>query len=107
MVDNEAPVKELECVRVLPLAAPNSSDGRYRFRHDAIEIRIEHDDDVWVASDGFSTVYGTGEDERGAIDDYVTEMFAYFDKLDQREAELARGLRTELATLRRYIEPVR
>jgi hypothetical protein len=105
-MDNRTPVGELEPVTERSFALPSSRDGRYRVRPDTIVLKIEHDDGVYVVSDGFSTVYGTGSDVQEAVDDYADELYAYFDKLERREAALARGLRDELTTLRRYVQAV-
>jgi hypothetical protein len=80
-------------------------DSRYRLAAPTLTLGVEYGDGTVVVSDRFSTVYGVGSDTDKAIGDYLRSLFDYFEKLESREAVLARGLRRELAALRRYVVP--
>ena len=81
---------------------PADADARYRLRHPLLKLHVESED-VVVVSDTFSTVYGTGDTLDEAVADYLRTLFDYVEKLEAREAQLARGLARELAVLRRHV----
>jgi len=56
-------------------------------------------DGTWVASDLYSNVYGAGESQQQAIDDYVSGLIEHFQWLDSRREQLSPGLRAELSEL--------
>ncbi len=65
-----------------------------------VVVSDDDQDGIWVASDGFSSVFGVGDDTNEAVADYVANLFDQFDDLDRNEDRLAAPLLTELAELR-------
>jgi hypothetical protein len=82
--------------------------SRLRFRVPSLALHVSDDDQdgVLVVTDTFSRVYGEGEDEAAAINDYFLNLRSHFLDLEQHEAVLAPGLRRDLAEMRRYINSV-
>ncbi len=78
-------------------------DRRYRLNSPVLALRFEEDEGTIVVSDHFSSVYGVGGNNDEAVKDYLHSLFDYFEKLEDREPVLARGLRQDLAELRRHI----
>lgn len=66
-------------------------------------VNDEDRDGILVVTDGFSTVYGAGETQEAAIEEYLENLFFHFDALDRSEHRLGKALRRELAILRDHL----
>lgn len=84
---------------------PLPTDSRYQFINPLLKLYVDLDkaSDSYVVSDEFSSVYGTGATLAAARRSYIRDLLDYVAKLEEREDYLAKGLRQELAELRRHI----
>lgn len=83
---------------------PVSEDGRFRVtRPITVDVSDADRDGVYVVSDRFSTVFGSGETPRAAIADYEDQLFLTFEELEDEEASLGGALRKELGSLRQHV----
>jgi hypothetical protein len=70
----------------------------------SIVVDIERDDDGdFVVTDHFSTVYGNGETESGAVNDYCLSLFDYYEILEGQPRTPA--VASALKRIRSYIKP--
>ena len=66
----------------------------------------EDEDGIWVTTDGFSTVYGSGESPQEASEDYVKSLGQHLIWLEENVNSLGPGLASELDSIRLVIEHV-
>jgi hypothetical protein len=73
-----------------------------RFLTPGVQLLVsdEDGDGVIVVSDDFSSVYGEGEADAEAMQDYLENLVSQFLYLDEHEDQLAPGLQAELTSLR-------
>lgn len=83
---------------------PVSEDRRYWATCPIIvDVSDVDGDGIYVVSDRFSTVFGSGETPQAAIADYADQLFVTFEGLTDEEASLGGALRKELDSLRQYV----
>lgn len=66
-------------------------------------VSDEDGDGVIVVSDNFSSVYGEGEADAKAAQDYLENLVSQFLYLEDHEDQLAPGLQAELTSLRHHM----
>jgi hypothetical protein len=76
-----------------------------RFLTPSLQLLVsdEDDDGVIVVSDEISSVYGEGESDAEAVQDYLENLVSQFLYLEDQEAQLAPGLLAELTSLRQHM----
>lgn len=72
-----------------------------------LTVSDEDRDGIYVVTDSFSTVFGSGDTIDSAIADYVTILFLTFDELDRDESILGPGYQRELRALRGHLARAR
>lgn len=81
-----------------------SEDGRYILRRPVtLNVSDADQDGIYVVTDDFSTVYGSGNSPAEAIDDYGMNLFTEYDEFEKDEEILGVSLQRELASLRQHI----
>ncbi len=69
-----------------------------------LPIRSEWDGDLYIVSDSLFSVYGDGDTEISAQEDYVTSLIEYYQLLDGRADNVF--TRALLQKLKRYLQRV-
>lgn len=83
---------------------PVSQDGRYATKYPIIvEVSDADHDGIYVVTDRFSMVFGSGASPAEAIKDYADLLFTALEELEEDEGSLGIALRQELASLRQHI----
>lgn len=72
-----------------------------------LTVSDEDRDGIYVVTDSFSTVFGSGDSVDSAIADYVNILFLTFDELDRDESILGPGYQRELRALRGHLARAR
>ncbi len=72
-----------------------------------VSIRDDDEDDVYVASDQFSTVYGAGDTVTDAIIDYFDGLVEMVEILAERSAQLSDRLAGDLAEMLARVQLMR
>jgi predicted RNase H-like HicB family nuclease len=81
-----------------------SQDGKFTLNEPiGIQVSDADQDGVFVVTDNFSTVFGSGETPAEAKQNYASNLFAYFDELQEEEDALSLGMKQELKALRRHV----
>jgi hypothetical protein len=81
-----------------------SQDGQFTLNGPiAIQVSDADQDGVFVVTDNFSTVFGSGETPAEAKQDYANNLFAFFEELQEKEDALGSGMKQELGALRRQV----
>jgi hypothetical protein len=98
-----------QAARSLP---PRSYTTSQRFIHPQVRflapilqllVSDEDGDGVIVVSDKISSVYGEGETDTEAVQDYLENLVSQFLYLEDHEDQLAPGLQAELTSLRHHL----
>lgn len=91
---------------------PRSYTTSQRFIHPQVKflapslqllVTDEDGDGIIVVSDEISSVYGEGETDADAVQDYLQNLVSQFLYLEDHESQLAPGLQAELMSLRRHM----
>jgi hypothetical protein len=69
-----------------------------------LPIKLERDGDLYIVSDSLFSVYGDGNTESAAQEDYVTSLIEYYQLLGSRADNVF--TRSLLQSLRRYLQRV-
>lgn len=72
-----------------------------------LTVSDEDRDGIYVVTDSFSTVFGSGATVDSAIADYVNSLFLTFDELDRDESILGPSYQRELRSLRSHLARAR
>jgi hypothetical protein len=91
---------------------PRSYTTTQRFIHPKVRflapslhllVSDEDGDGIFVVSDEISSVYGEGETDAEAVQDYLENLVSQFLYLEEHESQLAPGLLAELTSLRHHM----
>lgn len=70
-------------------------------------LLLEQDDDgSYLLSDGLFAVYGEGETEEEALQDYMISLFDYYELLAARAARNDLRIQSQFSRLKRYLTQV-
>ncbi len=77
-----------------------------RFLSPSLQLLVseEDGDGIIVVSDESSSVYGEGQTDADAVQDYLKNLVSQFLYLEDHEDQLAPGLQAELTSLRHHME---
>lgn len=92
--------------QVYCMQPPAGARSRLRDPYVVLKVSDADGDGIFVASDSFSPVHGAGPNPMSAIESYRTNLFDYYDELEEEADILGPGLLNDLRMLRPHFERI-